>query len=144
MKVYFLSILLCLWFIFGNAQKWTETLIQFDKNEFKSFTEERQGLQLILNEAERLKNDSCLADAHRRLGILFIHQSRLDSSIFALLKSVKLAEKVKYFMSTASSNNQLGAIYSELKNRNKALFYFNKASLPTALSLLIMAWLTQV
>lgn len=84
-------------------------------------------LYFILNIANNIKDEGGQSNCLRRLGIVYGNTAMQDSAVIMYVNSAKLASKVKYILSEASSFNQIGLIYKEQKKSTLALEYFKGA-----------------
>lgn len=103
-------------------------LLYFDSVESSlHYSRRLDSLYRVANRAIVLKAPMGLADCFRRIGIVHENFGRLDSAINSYIVSARIAKKNRYTLSEASSLNQVGCVYSELKNNDKAFLYFKKA-----------------
>jgi signal transduction histidine kinase len=104
----------------------SKELLRWD-NIYKESIDGKKELLRLINRFSKEKELNCVADAYRRLGIIFKNNGQLDSAITAYIISANIAESIHDTLRKASSYNQLGSIYYELSNSTKALIYFDKA-----------------
>ena len=113
-------------FLFGKGDC-DDFLIEWSKKSNLSFNQRLASLQVVINEANEQKEYKCLANSLRRLGTLYKSIGKFDLALVNYVCAAKFSEKIKDSTSHASSLNQIGLVYLELKNYSFALTYFERA-----------------
>src|SRR6218665_1650624 len=116
------TLLFVLSFLLHRAQDCNRLLEAYNNAGNRPVEQKRRELFQII--AVSGGNDSCKANAYRRMGTLYKNTGRLDSAFFYFTRGLQLAHKINDTLSTASSNNQLGLLYTELENWPAAGIYF--------------------
>jgi tetratricopeptide (TPR) repeat protein len=74
----------------------------------------------------RIRDTSLIATSLTHLGWNFYLEKMYDSSIFYYEKSLKYSAHAKLYSTSANSLGNLGTIYSDLRNPEKAISYYKK------------------
>lgn len=122
-----LSIIIALSCRFSFAGNCDSLLMDWSQKKDLSFTVRKSNLVSIIKKAQSAKDKHSIANCYRRLGTLFKNNGQLDSAIHAYVTAARFAESAYDTLSLASSLNQVGVTYKELKNNTQALAYFKKA-----------------
>lgn len=96
-----------------------------DLSKTENFEERNKKLKGVIR-AYQGQND-CLANALRRLGLLYKNNGQSDSAIKYFLEAHRYSVKAKDKLSQASNLNQIATVYVEQKNFRQAMQYFRMA-----------------
>ena len=80
-----------------------------------------------LNEAEKIKFNTGIADACNALAAIYDEQGQYPKSLLYYMRTMKIHEQQKDKAGICRDYNNIGLLYENLSNYNTALDYYNKA-----------------
>jgi len=108
----------------GHAQngQLKSLLVDYDAHySEKTHQENRHILREVIRQCEKAKDQICIGNALRRMGIHFSEEGRLDSAMACFVEALEIYEGLEYQEGITSTLNSLSALYYQMGQYTKAL-----------------------